>query len=159
MRDPVTRSEENTAVRPARDSVEAALSVLTDRWVFLVLREAFFGVRRFNDLLANLGISRKVLSRRLADLVSQGILERSPYQDRPVRHDYRLTEKGLDLFTVTVALMQWGDRWLTDTPPLRLHHRADGAAISALLECANGHRHLEARDMEWVATKPDSTGS
>lgn len=92
-------------------SVAAALGVVGERWSLLVVREAFLGARRFEQLQANLGIARNVLTARLRALVDAGVLEPQPYQDRPPRFEYRLTEKGRALYPVIVALMAWGDRW------------------------------------------------
>ncbi len=117
------------------DSVELALQQVGDRWTFLLLREAFFGVRRFVDFQRSLGVARNLLSERLGRLVEHGILERRLYQPRPDRYEYRLTDKGRDLYGVTVAIMRWGDRWLTDAPPLRLSHAADGGEIEQELRC------------------------
>lgn len=129
------------------DSVEAALEQVGDRWTFLVLREAFFGVRRFVDLQRNLGVARNLLSDRLGQLVANGILERRRYQTRPERYEYRLTDKGRDLYGIIVAIMRWGDRWLTDTPPLRLTHVADGGAIEQDLRCTRCGQVLGPRDV------------
>lgn len=140
-------------VRPRADSVEATLAIASDRWSFLVIREAFFGVRRFNEFQEALGISRKVLSARLGTLTDEGIFERRPYQTRPTRHEYRLTDKGRDLFTVTVALMQWGDRWLMETPPLSLFHEHDRGEVEVSLRCRACHEELDARQVGWQATE------
>src|SRR3954463_2348161 len=91
-------------------SVARALEVLGDRWTLLVIRDAFLGVRRFDDFQRRLGIARNVLADRLARLTDEGMLERVAYQERPVRHEYRLTEKGIDLWPVVVSLLQWGDK-------------------------------------------------
>lgn len=135
--------------RPAADSVEAALDQVGDRWTFLILREAFFGVRRFVDFQRNLGVARNLLTDRLGHLVEHGIVERRRYQDRPERFDYRLTEKGRDLYGVTVAIMRWGDRWLTESPPLRLTHAADGGEIEQVLRCMRCGEALGARDVHY----------
>ena len=84
--------------------IAQCLGVVGERWTLLVLREAFFRVRRFDDFQRRLGIARNILADRLSTLVDAGVLERRPYQDRPVRHEYRLTQKGLDLWPVLVAL-------------------------------------------------------
>ena len=131
------------------DSVEAALRQVGDRWTFLLLREAFFGVRRFVDFQRNLGVSRNLLSDRLGQLVDHGILDRRQYQTRPERHEYRLTDKGRDLYGVTVAIMRWGDRWLTDEPPLRLTHAADGGDIEQELRCTRCGAVLGPHDVHY----------
>lgn len=117
------------------DSVAAALDQVGDRWTFLVLRESFFGVRRFAEFQRALGVARNILSDRLGKLVEHGILERHLYSVRPRREEYRLTAKGRDLYGVTVALMHWGDRWLTDEPPLILEHSEDGGLVEQVLRC------------------------
>jgi DNA-binding HxlR family transcriptional regulator len=138
----------------ARDgcSVALALGVLGERWTILVLREAFYGVKRFDEMLEAVGCARNLLSARLATLVENGILVRSPYRDEGQRErfEYRLTEKGRELFPVLLALMQWGDRWLVDAstngPPVEILHRACGARVAVELVCEGGHRHLGPRD-------------
>ena len=104
-----------------RDSVFAALEVIPDRWSALVLREAFFGVRRFSDFRRSLGIARNTLTDRLNRLVEQGVLEKQRIADTNEWEEYRLTEMGLDLYPVTVALMQWGDRWRAPDGPCLLY--------------------------------------
>lgn len=93
-------------------AVSAAASVLADRWCWLVVRDVARGHRRFDDLVAELGISRKVLADRLRHLVEQGALMQVPYQDNPIRYDYVLTERGQALLPVLVAMQDWGDRWI-----------------------------------------------
>src|SRR5690348_13077097 len=94
-------------------SVARSVEVLGDRWTMLVLRDVFNGVRRFDDLSRHLGIARDVLTKRLASLVDEGVLERRPYQEpgRRTRYEYRLTQAGLDLRPVLIALIEWGDRY------------------------------------------------
>ena len=102
-------------------SIARCADVLHDAWAILVLREALYGVRRFDELRVNLSISRNILTRRLEALCGAGILERRPYQTRPERHEYVLTEKGRDLGGVLIAAMAWGDRWLSpEGPPVEL---------------------------------------
>jgi DNA-binding HxlR family transcriptional regulator len=95
------------------ESVGRALALVGERWTLLILREAFFGVRRFGQLARNLGIPRPTLSSRLRTLVDAGLLERVLYASDPDRHEYRLTDAGRDLFPAIVALMRWGDARLT----------------------------------------------
>lgn len=106
-------------------SVARTLKILGDRWSFLVLREAFFGVKRFDEVQRNLGIARNILTDRLQNLVAKGIFERRAYRLRPQRFEYRLTEKGRDLYPSIITLMRWGDRWLAGDsgPPVNLHHK------------------------------------
>jgi DNA-binding HxlR family transcriptional regulator len=117
-------------------SIEATLALVGDRWALLILRDVFRGVRRFGDLQGDLGIARNILADRLERLVAGGILHRVPYQDRPVRHEYRLTAKGRDLSPALIALMRWGDRWaVAGEPPTQLVHDACGHELEQLLRC------------------------
>ena len=119
-----------------RDSVVAALDVLPDRWSALVLREAFFGVRRFSDFRRNLSIARNTLTDRLNRLVDQGVLVKQRVAETNEWEEYRLTEMGLDLYPVIVALMQWGDRWRApEGPPLLLKHRDCGGELALEIRC------------------------
>lgn len=94
--------------------IEAVAAIVGDRWSLLVLRDVFRGVRRFDALCDDLGVSRPVLAKRLKGLVEAGVLERVAYQDNPPRYDYRLTELGTELSPAIVALLRWGDRWYGD---------------------------------------------
>ena len=139
----------------SRCSVAGTLAVVGEKWSLLVLREAFFGVRRFADFQRLLGAPKAVLSDRLATLVEQGVLTRVPYQaeGERQRHEYRLTTKGRDLYPTLVALMQWGDRYLSDgPPPLELQHRDCGAAVHLELACEAGHRVAGPREVRPVRT-------
>ncbi len=133
------------------DSVVAALEVIPDRWSALVLREAFFGVRRFSDFRRSLGIARNTLTDRLNRLVEQGVLERQRIADTNEWQEYRLTEMGLDLYPVTVALMQWGDRWRApDGPPLLLTHKECGGALALELSCERCGAEMDARSADYA---------
>jgi DNA-binding HxlR family transcriptional regulator len=138
------------AYRHDRDSVKAAADLLADRWTVLVLREAFFGVRRFGQMHRNLDIARTVLASRLKLLVTAGLLERHPYRQDPVWYEYRLTDKGLDFYPVALALMSWGDRYLNAEggPPTVLHHRACGHDTNPEWICGHCREPLHARDVE-----------
>jgi len=131
-------------------SVARALSVVGDRWTLLILRDAFLGVRRFEQFHADLGTSRHRLADRLQKLLDHGVLERVPYADRPPRFEYRLTEKGRDLYPVVVSLTRWGDRWMAgrDGPPIELVHRACGRRILPALACPECGEPVGARDMQ-----------
>lgn len=125
------------------------LEIMGERWTILVLREAFLGTRRFEDLRHNIGCARNILSDRLHKLVANGILERRRYQDRPPRFEYRLTEKGIDLYPILVALMQWGDRYVTDErgPAIVLEHKACGHETTPELVCSHCGERVHARTM------------
>jgi DNA-binding HxlR family transcriptional regulator len=132
-------------------SIGRALSVLGEKWTLLVLRDVFNGIRRFDDMHERVGAPRQVLSQRLARLVDEGILRRVPYREpgQRQRYEYRLTEKGVDLYPTLVALLRWGDRWLVDAdgPAVTLHHRDCGAPVDVVLRCADGHDIPSAREV------------
>jgi DNA-binding HxlR family transcriptional regulator len=134
----------------ANCNIAAALEIVGEKWTFLVLREAFNGVRRFDDMRRRTGAPRQVLSNRLAHLIADGILRKSPYQEpgqRP-RSEYRLTEKGIDLFPVIAALLAWGDKHAAAAgPQVQLTHRDCGAPVGLQLACADGHVLGSARDV------------
>jgi len=131
-------------VAPEDCSLVRALGVVGERWTMLLLRQAFYGVARFDDMQAQLGTSRKVLAERLARMVEDGLLARVPYRDgaQRTRHEYRLTEKGEGLATVLVALMQWGDKHLPhpDGRPLRVVDRGTGQEVRAALVREDGQK-------------------
>jgi DNA-binding HxlR family transcriptional regulator len=130
-------------------SVAATLEVIGERWTMHVLREAFLGVRRFEDLRRNIGVARNILSDRLNTLVSEGILRRELYRERPPRYEYRLTEKGVDLYGVLIALMEWGNKWEPgpEGPGVVLQHRGCGAVIEPVLACPECGEPVGARDI------------
>jgi DNA-binding HxlR family transcriptional regulator len=114
-------------------SVALTLEIVGERWTWLIVRDAFLGLTRFAEFRASLGIAPNVLSDRLGRLVAEGILERVRYQDHPPRHEYRLTDKGADLFTALNAVRQWGDRYLSDKPMRLLRRKSDGTTVVAAL--------------------------
>ena len=122
--------------RPESCSVARAMDLLGERWTMLIMREAFYGVRRFSDMQRNLGIARNILSTRLQTLVRSGILERRLYQEEPERFEYRLTQAGRDLYPAVIAIMKWGDEYLADQagPPVVLRHSC-GELIDPVLVC------------------------
>jgi DNA-binding HxlR family transcriptional regulator len=130
-------------------SIAGALEVVGERWSLLIVRDVFLGLRRFDQIQADLGIARNVLQARLERLIAQGVLERSLYRERPPRYEYRLTEKGIDLWPIVVSLMQWGDR---HTPPaggpaVVLEHRGCGGAVDEHRVCEKCGKPLGARDV------------
>lgn len=130
-------------------SVARTLEVIGERWTLLIVRNAFYGIRRFDDHQRWLGIARNVLQSRLERLVEEGILSKEPYQERPLRHEYRLTQKGRDLWPVLVTMLQWGDRHLAESgPPLVLRHRDCGGGIDPHLRCEKCGADLTAHDVE-----------
>jgi DNA-binding HxlR family transcriptional regulator len=133
-------------------SIRRTLDIVGEKWTLLVLSEAFYGVRRFADFHRAVGCARNILSARLKTLVDEGILAQEPYREpgSRSRFEYRLTEKGLELFPALIALMQWGDRWTADPagPPVEVRHRDCGQPVGAELRCAAGHGPLSARETE-----------
>jgi len=115
------------------------LEIVGDRWSFLMIRDVFYGVRRFDAMRQHLGISKKVLSDRLARLQQAGIFKKVPYQQKPERFEYRLTPKGRDLFPVLVTMMRWGNRWLDEgnSDVLKLQHQHCGEIVEPELVCSH----------------------
>lgn len=137
--------------RPDADSVERTLEVVGDAWTFRVLREAFFGVRRFDAFRENTGAAPNVLTDRLKKLVHHGVFEKKLYSAHRTRFEYRLTERGLDLYPIVVMMMRWGDRWLDDGggPPLTLIHERCGSRLEPALRCGACEEPIDARQMSW----------
>ena len=138
------------AFRVNNCSIERTLDIVGEKWTFLVLREAFRGVRRFADMQATTGAPRQVLSARLARLVDEGLLRKEPYREpgQRQRDEYRLTDKGRDLYPLLVSLMHWGDKYLADDgPPVVLTHRDCGALIEQHFRCAEGHEVAGPREV------------
>jgi DNA-binding HxlR family transcriptional regulator len=132
-------------------SIARTLELVGERWTMLVVREAFLGRRRFDELAERLGIARNVLTDRLKRLVEEGVLERVRYQERPERFEYRLTEKGVDLWPVLVALLQYGDRhYAPDGPPMLLTHRDCGGGLDDRRICVRCGAALRAQDVQAV---------
>jgi DNA-binding HxlR family transcriptional regulator len=131
-------------------SVARALEVVGERWTILILRDVFLGLRRFEDLQRNLGVARNVLASRLERLVEHGVLQKRAYQERPLRHEYVLTDKGRDLWPVVSSLMVWGDRHTPapEGPPTVLIHRDCGGSLGADRIC--GRCGVHAADIRQV---------
>ena len=145
---------QDTAEMPC--PVARTLAVIGDRWTFLIVRNAFMGMRRFEDFQRSLGITRHVLAGRLGRLVEQGVLSRQPYQQKPVRHEYRLTDKGKDLYPVLLALTSWGDRWLDkgDAPDFKLQHVVCGHQFSPVMCCSECGDSLNPAEVQVLAPQP-----
>ena len=125
-----------------------ALDQVGEWWSLLIIRDAFFGFTRFEQFQQRLGIARNVLTDRLQRLVDNGILDRTEYQERPRRSEYRLTAKGRELFPVLMTLRQWGDRWATEgSPPITVVHRACGHETRAIVQCPDCGETLTDRDV------------
>jgi DNA-binding HxlR family transcriptional regulator len=135
------------------------MDILSDRWTFLILREGFFGVRRYGEMQRNLGIARNVLADRLKQLVADGMFERVRYRTDPDWYEYRLTDRALDLYPAIVGLMRWAERNLgeaQDEVRLELVHRSCGQPAEPYLACAHCHEPVTARDID-ARVKPPPT--
>ena len=132
-------------------TIGATLAIVGEKWTFLVLREAFNGVRRFDDIRRRIAAPRQILSDRLARLVEEGMLSKVPYREpgQRSRSEYRLTEKGLALFPLLVALLEWGNTYAAspDGPVVDLRHRDCGMPVELQLRCADGHLVESAREI------------
>jgi DNA-binding HxlR family transcriptional regulator len=130
-------------------SIAKSLEVIGERWSLLIVRDILNGNRRFGELQQSLGIARNVLSARLQRLVDEDILERRAYQESPPRHEYFLTEKGLDLWPALIALMHWGDRYSSGPagPPRLIVHKECGGEVSDRGICERCGEVLHARDV------------
>jgi DNA-binding HxlR family transcriptional regulator len=141
-----------TTIAKSRDcSVEKTLDILGDRWVFLILREAFFGVHYYDIFQANLGISTNTLSQRLKALVTRKILKKIKDETDARRSIYQLTEKGLDLYGVTLSLISWGDRWLNeeDNVPLELYHKPCQHKLTTEICCKHCKEKVYPHDVKY----------
>jgi DNA-binding HxlR family transcriptional regulator len=130
-------------------TIARSVDVLGDHWNLLIIRQACLGTRRFDDFQAALGTGRNILSRRLGRLVDEGLLTRVEYQHKPLRHEYRLTPKGRDVYPILAAMAAWGDRWLTgpEGTPLILHHTYCDHDMHAVVVCSECEQPLDVRQV------------
>src|SRR3954451_16637157 len=129
-------------------SIAKALELVGERWTMLIVREIFLGNRRFDTLASRLDIARNVLTARLTRLVEEGVLARVRYPEGPERFEDRLAEKGIDLWPVIVALLQYGDRYYAPGgPPVVLTHKERGGHVDAHRICDTCGKRLNARDV------------
>ncbi len=129
-------------------SVAQCLEVVGEWWSMLIVRDAFLGVTRFEDFQRRLGISRNILQQRLTRLVGAGVLTRVPYSEHPPRSDYRLTDKGRDLWPVLTAMRQWGDAYAAPSgPPVEVTHRDCGSSAPFVLVCRDCGEPVGPRDV------------
>ncbi len=138
--------------------VARALSVIGDRWTLLILRDCFRGARRFERFQESLGVTRHVLVDRLRKLEAAGVLERVQYQERPPRHEYRLTDRGLDLQPVLMSLVGWADAHLplADGPPLVYEFRDSGEPVEPVLSDARSGRRITPRNIRARMRRTDA---
>ena len=136
-----------SALEEERCSVARTVAVIGDRWTLLVLRDCFLRVRRFEDFQARLGVTRHVLADRLRKLVRYGVLRRVPYQERPRRYEYLLTQKGLDLHPVMMSIVHWGDVHMSDERgrPLLHEHKNCGKLFDPVMTCSECGEPLSAK--------------
>jgi DNA-binding HxlR family transcriptional regulator len=134
-------------------TIARSAAVLGDHWNILILRQACLGTRRFDDFHQSLGIGTNMLSQRLAGLVDQGLLRRVQYQALPLRHEYRLTDKGRSAYPILAAMAAWGDQWLvgSEGTPLVLHHADCDHDMQAVVVCSECREPIEIHGV--VATK------
>lgn len=129
-------------------SIARALDVVGERWSLLILRDAFYGVSRFDDFQRDLGVARNILTDRLAKLVAAGVLERTQYEQRPPRFEYKLTRKGRELLPVLLTMMHWGDRWSgRGSPPVTLTHTSCGHDTHPVVSCAHCGEELRRSEL------------
>ncbi|MEU6069758.1 MULTISPECIES: winged helix-turn-helix transcriptional regulator [Streptomyces] len=147
-------------------SIARTVDVIGDAWTALVLREAFYGIRRFDEFQQELGIARNTLADRLRRLVDEGLLDKRLYESEPPRHEYLLTEKGRDFFPVLAAMTRWGDKWLAgdEGVPVTLHHEVCGHDAHAETVCSACGEPMRSEDTsprmgpgypERLRTRPD----
>lgn len=150
---------QRTSFEDMNCSVAQCLELVGEWWSLLIVRDAFLGVTRFDDFQARLGISRNILNQRLNRLVDSGVLKRVPYQDHPPRSEYRLTDKGRDLWPVVNAMRQWGDRWAAPAgPPVKMRHTRCGRVVKAVPVCSHCGEPLDARTVTVVPGPGASEG-
>jgi DNA-binding HxlR family transcriptional regulator len=131
-------------------AIAGTLGVVGERWTLLIVREIFHGRRRFSEMQKVLGVARNVLAARLERLIEEGIIERRPYSEHRQRHEYFLTEKGLDLWPVLIALLHWGDKHIPreGAPAMKVVHKRCGGEIDEHLICGRCGERMTARDAE-----------
>ena len=137
--------------------IARTLDVVGEWWTMLIVRDAFLGARRFEDF-KRIGIADNILSARLKRLVDEGVLERRPYQERPVRFEYVLTEKGRDLLLVVGAMATWGLKWTPGTNQNRMRHTACGHEVTVTGWCQDCGRPIQSADVEVHRLAPAVAG-
>jgi len=141
---------QRTSFAEMRCCLARGLDLIGDWWSPLIVRDLYLGVGRFDELVEDLGISRNLLTRRLASLMKNGVVRRTPYQEKPRRYDYHLTEAGRDLVPVILALTAWGDRWARpkEGSPILFVHRACGCRFQPQVSCSECGEPVGAVDIQ-----------
>lgn len=140
-------------------SFSRTMSVIGDRWTLMILRDCFMKVRRFEEFHERLGIGRSILTDRLNKLVDNEVLARVPYQQSPLRYEYRLTQKGIDLHPIIMGIVHWGDRHIAgpEGRPLLHHHTTCGHDFDPLLTCSHCGGQVDAREVT-ISPGPGARG-
>lgn len=130
-------------------TIARSAELLGDGWNLLIIRQACLGTRRFDAFQRELGIGRNILANRLESLVAAEMLTKVPYDERPVRHEYRLTQKGREVYPILAAMGAWGNKWLRadDTPPLVLHHAVCDHDMQASVVCDECGQPIDVREV------------
>ncbi|WP_342806346.1 helix-turn-helix domain-containing protein [Alteromonas sp. M12] len=151
----MTESNQAPSKLPRPVAVKRTLEIFSDPWSFAVLQELFFRVKRFDEFQQNLNISRSVLTRRLRHLEEQKVITRKLYSNHAQRFEYVLTERGRDMYTIFIAIRQWGEKWLDDakTEELSLVHTSCNAVLDLQLVCGNCHQEVKASDISYQQTE------
>ena len=154
--------------RQLRDSIgegsllfHQAAQLMGDRWASLIMRSIFTGIRTFDEIRADTAIATNILSERLSWLITIGVIRQHQYAAGPVRHEYRLTRKGVGYYPALLLLLQWGDTYYVspEGPPLLLTHRDCGAALEPIVTCSHCHTQVQARDVDFTITDREAPGA
>ena len=141
-------------------AIARSVAILGERWTFVILRQAFMGARRFEDYQRGTSIARNILTDRLKALVEAEILERRPYASHTKRtlHEYRLTQKGIDLYPILVTMMEWGNKYggFEGGPPIDLVHQTCGKVTQPHLVCSECGEEIDAREMRPQLGAPEA---
>lgn len=133
-------------------SVSRSLSVVGDKWTLLIIRSAFLGARKFSDFQSEIGMTRHRLSDRLGKLVDDEVFVKVEYQNNPVRYEYRLSPKGVELYPIIMSLVKWGDKWMAgeDGKPMEYIHKTCGSNVMPVLTCPACADEVDPREMSVV---------
>lgn len=148
---PTSRRRRSQPIETDRPIIDRSTDIMGDYWSWAVVSAAYFRLRRFDEIHAALGAATNILADRLARLVLHGVLERKPYQDAPVRYEYRLTEAGRDMYPIVLAMHGWSERWLYpgEAPPMRLVDRRTGEVLTPMVCDQATGRRLDPRRIRW----------